>query len=366
MRYTELLQDPILFLPVSCGSATFNTGLLKRLQSYLTALHTIDDGPVGIEDLPYVTGAFIKSTHTAFIDALLNVIAFYHDGKPASAYHRLDEALKNELKDFSQILKISTYEVGETFFRMRVKSGNHLFTPDEMFHIPFQLRGIVSTQRFSIPGFPCLYLGRTLYGCWEELNRPNINEFQAVRLESLRPITYLDLTPPINMDHLLSRDIYHYLMTWPLIACCSVKVRDYSQPFKSEYIIPQLLLQWVRENNALDGIRFNSTHIPFHESGSVGDFSNLVMPVKTSADDGYCYDLQSRFASTEAISWQLYQHSTGGQTFLRSRADNMKVNSRIQQLELIKGQTNPYSSSVFGDLERYLDQLPVVSLHDRG
>ena len=50
----------------------------------------------------------------------------------------------------------------------------------EMFHIKYELRGKVQTQRCSFPGLPCLYLGCSSYVCWLELNRPQrlmINEW---------------------------------------------------------------------------------------------------------------------------------------------------------------------------------------------
>ncbi|MFW1494652.1 hypothetical protein ACEV9S_24505, partial [Vibrio parahaemolyticus] len=50
-------------------------------------------------------------------------------------------------------------------------------------------------------------------------------------------------------------------MTWPLIAACSIRVKNPSDNFKPEYIIPQLLLQWARDYKSIDGIRYTSTHI---------------------------------------------------------------------------------------------------------
>lgn len=46
-----------------------------------------------------------------------------------------------------------------------------------MFHIPFNKRSKISTQRFSIPGVPCLYLAVTSYGVWLELNKPKNDNF---------------------------------------------------------------------------------------------------------------------------------------------------------------------------------------------
>lgn len=357
MLYTELLNSKLLHLPISHSGKSFKSSLKKMLDTYLEAVETLDDGPLNIENLAHITGLYVKEVQQLFISGLLETIDIYHDGKPAKAFKKLSNTINNDLKDFDEILKIRTYESGNSFFRMRVKKGNFPLASLDMFHIPFELRGLINTQRYSIPGFPCLYLGRTLYGCWEEMNRPDINDFQVVRLENIEGIKYLDLTRPDYGDNLMTRDIYHYFMTWPLIACCSIKVDDYSHSFKSEYIVPQLLLQWVRENQQIDGIRFNSTHIDFHNTQSKGDFSNLVLPVKKNRESGHCTYLKSMFLISDTLSWQIHQHALGGQHFLFSEEDMIGINNRIPKLELIKGKAYPYSYSVLGKLEYYLDRM---------
>ena len=357
MTYENLLNSPLLHLPLSQNGKSVKSSIKSLLNKFIDEIESLDDGPLGIDELQFITGNYVKMVQSRFIDGLLRAIDLHHDGRPAKAFERLSTTLNNDLKDFTEILKIRTYSTGNSFFRMRVRKGNFPLSPLEMFHIPFELRGVIATQRYSIPGFPCLYLGRTLYGCWEEMNRPEINEFQVVRLKNIKEIKYLDLTRPKYEGNLRSKDIYHYFMTWPLIACCSVKVKDYSNSFKSEYIIPQLLLQWVRENQTIDGIRFNSTHIDFHNSGSDGDFSNLVLPVKTNKERGHCSELGSVFEISNTLSWQMHEHAIGGQIFMTDFGNGSGVDSRISKLELIKGLAYPYSYSVLGKLESFLENM---------
>ncbi|MCP4180319.1 MAG: hypothetical protein GY756_21355 [bacterium] len=173
---------------------------------------------------------------------MIDTIKEYYNGLPFKAYQKLNDTLRNRIKNLYEIIKQKEYQSNENFYRIRNKDDNFTFSSLDMFHIPFEFRGKVNTQRFSIPGFPSLYLGRTLYVCWEELNRPHIDSFQSVRLKSTKGISFLDLTPPIITDkNIYSSEVYKYFMTWPLIACCSIKVKGYSDTFKPEYIIPQLL-----------------------------------------------------------------------------------------------------------------------------
>ena len=366
MTYEDLLISPLLFLPHPQTEVTFKHSLKKLLHKYLHAVEELPDGPLNIEGLD-ITGAYVKRAQRSFIPGLLETIDIYYEGKPAKAFSQLSKTLSNDQKNFGEVLKKRKYPEHESFYRIREQKGNFPIPSLQMFHIPFELRGIIKTQRYSIPGFPCLYVGRTLYGCWEEMNRPDINEFQAVRLKSIKEVSYLDLTTPeINDQNAKNRDIYHYFMTWPLIACCSIKVKDYSHSFKPEYIIPQLLLQWVRDNHEIDGISFHSTHIDLHGSKSKGDFSNLVLPVKSNQEKGLCPNLMSMFEISDSISWQLREHAIGGQTFTGSFGDHKTgVNLKIQQLELIKGRAFPYSYSILGSLESYLDHMttyPMESL----
>jgi hypothetical protein len=155
----------------------------------------------------------------------------------------------------------------------------------------------------------------------------------------------------------LNKTAYKYLMTWPLIAACSIKVKDYSDTFKPEYIIPQLLLQWVRNIGDIDGIKYNSTHIDKTVLFNDGDLYNLVLPVKENKDEGYCNHLVNLFEMTETISKQLLEYSTGGQYFLYSTEELDKINKKIPALEIIKGQIFPYSYSVLGHMELKLDNM---------
>lgn len=301
---------------------------------------------------------YVKSAQLEFVRGLKETIDCYYDGQPAQAYDKLKHTLNSKLnvKNYQEILKIRRYDRNESFYRIRIKKDNFPFDAYEMFHIPFEKRGIIVTQRYSIPGFPCLYLGSSIYSCWEEMKRPNINDFQAVRLESKREIRHIDLTRPVfkSDDNLRTRDIYHYLMTWPLIACCSIKVKDYSNAFKPEYIIPQLLLQWVRNNEEVDGIKYNSTHIDIHKHTCQGDFSNLVLPVKSNREKGHCPELSRMFALTKATSIQLKDTAMGSGFWIAADEEEMQRNLKVKKIELIHGRPYRYGDSKLGELENYL------------
>lgn len=359
MTLQDIYQDPHLLLPKGIPpSKTYRSYLNDLFTKYLELLKEITPNINKIEGLARpIKLTNIIAIQKEFIKGILETIDIYYDGQPAKAYSRFQEVLDYRKGKYKKILNIDTYIEEENFYRIRKKEENFALSSLEMFHIPFDSRGKVSTQRYSIPGFPSLYLAKTLYVAWEELNRPSLDSFQAVRLISKKQLTYLDLTTTDWGKDNLNKTAYKYLMTWPLIAACSIKVSNYSDTFKPEYIIPQLLLQWVRNNGDIDGIKYASTHIDKQKLNSEGELYNLVLPVKQNKDAGYCDQLVDIFEITETISNQLLEYSTGGQTFLYRDIELNNINKKIPSIEIIKGRKYPYSYSALGRMELILDSM---------
>lgn len=354
MTFTDLLKDSIFELPLKQPkSGSFKTFLTEKLNLFLEKVNSLDDGIIH-ETKPHITVEYVKKTQKKIILSLISCVEEYYNGNPFKAYKKLHTALQNDYKNLYNVLNHKEYVENESFFRIRLNEKNYPYQKKEMFHIPFELRNKVSTQRFSIPGFPSLYLGRTIYICWEELNRPSIDKIQAVKLKNTKPLKLLDLTPP-DKDCKNIDELYRFFMTFPLIMSCSVKVRDTSDTFKPEYIVPQLLLQWIRSNQNLDGIQYKSTHLTSKVFNEKSELINVVLPVKSNEDKGICKELASCFESTETFSWNLYQFTRGGQIFIYGEQDAIIVNKKIPKLELIEGESYPYFYSTLGRLEYHLE-----------
>ncbi|HFK5506793.1 RES domain-containing protein [Elizabethkingia anophelis] len=353
MRLRELLKDNFFRLPlIQKQKENFKDFITKKLESFQKLLDQLDNDFVDPDK--NIDTNFVKETQNQIIENLKNCIEEYYNGNPHKAYEKLNAVLKGESKDISAILNNKRYEINESFFRIRLSESNYPYKKEQMFHIPFELRNKVSTQRFSIPGFPSLYLGRTIYICWEELRRPGIEKIQTIRFKNIKPITLLDLTPP-DTDCVDIEELYRFFMTFPLIMCCSVKVKDVTDTFKPEYIVPQLLLQWIRNNGIIDGIQYKSTHISSKMYNANNELINIVLPVKSNKEKGICENLASYFESTDVLSWNLYQFATGSMTVLYTREAMEKINEKIPNLEIIEGKQYSYSSSTLGRLEFYLE-----------
>lgn len=353
MKISEFITTHFFALPRSRQkNIDFKEFVFDQMDSFIKRISELRSEGLKFEDIPF-TFVDIEKSQKHLVNQIKKTIEEYYNGKPAKAYEDLAKGLKSKLKNFEEDMYISRFESNQNFFRIRKIKGNFALPANEFFHIPFDKRGLVKTQRYSIPGFPSLYLGTTLYVCWEELKRPNINEFQAVRLKNLESLRVLNLVPPLQ-EHTNPIRLYQYMMLWPLILCSSVKVSNEEDTFKPEYIIPQLLLQWVRNTNNLDGIMYQTTHIDFQGFKYKGEFVNVVLPVKENKPHGLCEKLTKKFEMTAATSIQLNELSS---PIVFEGSIRVDIDEKIQQLEIVKGRVFPYSHSKLGELESILLQM---------
>ena len=155
-------------------------------------------------------------------------------------------------KALKYYLKYDYLKSDEYYYRLRAfdKTDNKCklpqYVPLDLFHMPFEFRGKVSTNRYSIPGYPCLYLGRSVYVCWEEMRRKDINAYAVVAMKCSKDIRLLDLR--LTRSFHTPADCMAYLTMLPLIIACGMQVNNDADQFKPEYILPQLLLHTVLLN----------------------------------------------------------------------------------------------------------------------
>ena len=205
------------------------------------------------------------------------------------------------------------------------------------------MRSRVSSSRYSIAGYPSLYLGTSLELCCDEVGLDpfssfglaakykferdisnNHTEISVIEL-SVKPQDFLDNQYDSNKPRQFKRHFRlvnngvnlrnvesTYLIWYPLIASASYIRTNKSHPFAAEYIIPQLLMQWIRnsmsvaiDNNAnvndkLIGIRYFSCA---SNIASEKGF-NYVFPTsgqKSENDSRFCPILVKAFRMTKPV-----------------------------------------------------------------
>lgn len=269
----------------------------------------------------YKNKGLIRSTAKRIIDT----ISLHREGAPHLAYSTFAE-IASDLDEFFE--NISTLPIGSNaspkMFRIRLGNMRNYKRAD-MFHIPYDKRFLVSTQRYSIPGLPAVYLSGSIWCCWEEMNRPAFSEIHVSEFRPATDQTYTlldfgyrpavvasiarEYNPTFPSADKAMKMISSYAICWPLIAACSLIARDKRDEencnFVHEYIIPQLLLQWVKNNREWDGIRYFSTKVSQYIDNP-NAAANFVFPsVSHHKFSGYCDELSKKFTLTPPVPWSL-------------------------------------------------------------
>lgn len=285
-------------------------------------------------------------------DKILDILTSSLSGKRSTAYIKLKNLL-NEI--FSEDL-IYTHNKDAALYRMRVCSLRKNIPRKEIFHIPFTLIRNIKTQRYSTPGYPCLYLAKSLYGSWEEMHRPPIESTLVSQFSPTKEFSVLDLRIP-SVERFKELENL-YLRYFPVIITCTLPVRNADDVFKPEYIIPQFVLEWTIEKGPLHklmGVIYTSSFFNRDFFDLDYEWENIALPVqKMSSTESYCPILASLFKLTKPTCYE-YELMLGN---LRLHSFNDEDN--CQYLEGDKDKSAYYLSSfmlmegVLMGKERYL------------
>lgn len=226
-------------------------------------------------------------------DFLCEIIDFYDSADMASAQKSFDE-LMNNLKKQLFINDIYWPQPPTTFFRVRASKKEELKRPRDLFHIPYNKRHLVSNERYSMAGHPCLYLASFLQIAWQECGYPHqyyYSEFKyqndVSSQEQWKFITFLSPRDVAttwfvakNMEESYYEELsIRYLLSYPLIYACSIVNLNGHSAFKPEFVIPQMLMQWVFRNyESIKGIKYFSCY----NADDIRHYNgfNVVMPAK--------------------------------------------------------------------------------------
>ena len=359
MTVFEILNHDVFHLPKRRSEGNLETCLSQFYKEYLQLLSSINENNF-LEKFSKEREQLIQ--HCELLEKILQ----NRNSNRPEALRLLTHAIKlieEHLfpKDGEAII---SEESSQPFYRAR-KGTNLQFSREKMFHINSKEEELIDSERFSVAGTPCLYLSNTIYVCWEELNRPNINNMMVSRFysENQHKLVFLDLSlTPFQIKNYLqnlslkneeelfdNKLFFIFLMRWPLTISCSLSALDEDQNFQPEYYIPQMLMQWIIDQNKVDGVKYFSIKAnPFH-SGDYSHFINFALPAGLIDNDGYSKKLRKIFKLTEPISWELLQISDPQLAFTDNAFEVSQTNEI--QLELIKGYKVHYAQTLFGKME---------------
>lgn len=210
---------------------------------------------------------WVKKNYNKYVVEVKKIVN--HINVAVSSYYKSDfiSAIREIKKvvDKDNLLscnaRMENADYADALFKARVAESTENIKHKDMLHIPFDRRNIVSSQRFSLSGTPCIYLAKSSYTCWLELNKPEENKFFVSAFKLLKPKKFLDLTC-LTWEELETEnksDVKAKLCTFPLIIATSFLVdENIGRPFHSEYIISELLMNAIAQSEKYDGVAYFS------------------------------------------------------------------------------------------------------------
>lgn len=322
-----------------------------------------------VKELPVERETLLKDVEF-IIEKINKMVENCMAGRTSTGYAQLANLLRTIERGNRIIPKIDIkktilqFDSNVNFYRIRILNSIIDVPRKEMFHIPLDMRGIIKTQRYSIPGYPCLYLGYSIYGCWEEMHQPPTHTCAVSRFTNTIPLNFIDLTIPSKEDFKNPE----YLKLLPLIIASMIQVAETDATYKPEYIVPQLLMEWVLKNReymdngnktTIHGIAYTSTrkHDGFDFPNHV--FINYAIPVfSVGMDRKYCKKLCEYFKLTLPTTNEIEKLKQG-----------FDLDSGRFGLNEEEQREQNYRLSDFGNLEKRLtneQQFPLYSIDYKG
>ena len=205
-------------------------------------------------------GSYLVNFSSDLRTRILDILDVYHSGLPSESFRRFETMMLKLIKAgrVPRTGQTGPKETANSLFRIRGADMKTSYRPRDIFHVPTNLRHKISSMRYSIAGYPSLYLTDSLLLAHHETNSPNpmiASHFvkrRSVLLDfGIRPDDF-DFVGRGNAR--VSNDfIMNYLYWFPLLLACSF-IRKYpTDPFSDEYVIPQMVMEWLRKQNSPDG-----------------------------------------------------------------------------------------------------------------
>lgn len=321
-----------------------------------------------VDEIPELEKNKLKIKH--YCKKLKEVLREYENGYIFKSYDLFDKMMHDIIENLESIIineKKPDDFLNKDFYRMRL-SDSILTDKKELFHTPINLRRKINSQRYSVPGLPCIYLSSSVYTCWAEMNKPNIQDLHVSRfkLDDAVVVNILNFTM-IDPKRLFYQDKKHEfhgdnkmyierveshflidaIILWPLLFVCSLKGSVKEDFYKPEYIIPQFLLQWIRTNKNLKGIAYFSTDL---DTRNIDPYYciNYVFPV-SSDDNEICSYLSGIFKLTNPYRCDIIENSVSVYNGVSPVLSHRKFQDcNYQGLQIY------YENTKYGKIEQYL------------
>lgn len=230
-----------------------------------------------------------------------SAMTHYFKGFPSLALDSFEEGmLANNMHLFNLLPQIEI--TGGDYYRV-AKANRCIKNRKDLFHVPFDKRGYCATYRYSVLGYPSLYLSERLSVAKLETGIKPLKSYYAICFKTRKTCRFIDLALTQAFNTIWER--YSLLTFYPLIMACGLTVREPDKPFKPEYVIPQILSQVVRlhmlADNPFDGISYVSTKVKRPDFMDM-NMRNYVVWIKgADQENGFSSSLADKFISSAPL-----------------------------------------------------------------
>ena len=300
----ELLCNELVNAP---KETTYEKELCRLLEYYRNTLKDYSiDGKQSIYDDAHIS-KYIK----LLIPSLKKLVASYSKGDII----KFNEVTDWLFKDRGNKVTVASFftktriRKDSLWYRARIPKLFEKYKLTDLYHVPFDKKHLIGSNRFSLMGFPSLYLGNSLECTNIETKHDGIKAvscFKCLKDFDIYDFTFFSAANDEN-------NIIKNLISYPLKIAASIAVHkedtepEDSKPiFLEEYIIPQLILHCVIKQRTLGkpiGLSYTSVGALKNRNlhTHLSNYTNLVVPTFQHRDSGYCSTLRYYFSMTEPI-----------------------------------------------------------------
>lgn len=288
-KYKLYNGHDVLYLPLH---VPMGISLLQFMQDffykYISLLN--DNNKIlvecGIKDVSSITKIVSE-----FRDAYLKMHNEILSGNANTAYDDMENFLKEEYFIKTKIDSNNS----PTLYRAR--TGNNYTQKEDFYHIPFNKTYLCNSYRFSIAGYPTLYLGYTKEVCKKEIRG---KEGSCIEMALKGEFDIIDLT----WDNTSKKSASVFLCAYPIIAACYVvpffckhlnkECTEIYPKYKEQYIFPQFITMYIKRHLGVKGIKYFTTRDD-NLDPSKNDSKNLALFPQYTSNGLYDMELIDRF-----------------------------------------------------------------------
>lgn len=157
MELDEFYKSVKDLLQIEREEENFSSHLETLLGAYLGSCWELDDSYF----MEGAEGKFALMNEIQKVcDEIEECLDLYSHANISACIEKMREIISHE--------SFCAYRVkqGSLWYRSRTVEGRErVLKAKEMFHVPFELVRKLGNNRFSISGYPCLYLSNTIWAC---------------------------------------------------------------------------------------------------------------------------------------------------------------------------------------------------------